>query len=68
MIPSTEQKLKDLQKRLVLASGVREEVGCTGTLGFRDANNCIWTGYAMRAHWIAQGYNIQPLTKERDRG
>lgn len=50
MILSTEQKLKDLQKRLVLASGVREEVGCTGTLGFRDANNCIWTGYAMRAH------------------
>ena len=35
--------------------GEVEEVGRTGNLGLVDANNCIWSGSAMRSCCIAQG-------------
>ena len=41
---STEKKLMDLGNRLVVASGEREGMGWTGSLGLIDANYCIWTG------------------------
>ena len=39
---STEKKLMDLENRLVVAEG--EGVGWTGSLGFIDANDCLWDG------------------------
>ena len=43
---STEKKLMDLENRLVVAKGEREEegVGWMGSLGLVDANCCIWSG------------------------
>ena len=41
---STEKKLMDLQKRLVVVKGEGEGVGWTGSLGLIDANDCIWSG------------------------
>ena len=41
---STENKLMDMEKRLVIAKGDREGVGWTGSLGLVDANDCIWSG------------------------
>ena len=41
---STEKKLIDLEKRLVVAKRVGEGVGWTGNLGLIDANFCIWSG------------------------
>ena len=40
---STEKKPTDLN-RLVVAKGENEGVGWTGSLGFIDANSCIWNG------------------------
>jgi len=39
---STENKLMDLENRLVVAKGVGEGVGWTGSLGLIDANFCLW--------------------------
>ena len=41
---STEKKLTDFEKRLMVANGVGDGVGWTGTLGLIDANFCIWSG------------------------
>ena len=41
---STEQKLMDLEKRLVVAKGEAERVEWTGNLGITDANGCLWNG------------------------
>ena len=41
---SKEKKIMDLENRLVVAKGEREEVGCTANLGLIDVNNCIWNG------------------------
>ena len=41
---STEEKLMDLEYRLVVAKGVGEKVGWTERLGLIDANYCIWSG------------------------
>ena len=41
---STEKKGKDLEKRLGVAKGEGEGVGWTGSLGFIDRNDCIWSG------------------------
>ena len=38
---STEKKLKDLENRLVVAKGEKEEVGWTGNLELINANYCI---------------------------
>ena len=43
---STEKKIMGLENRLVVAQGEgeREGVRWTGSLGFTDANYCIWSG------------------------
>ena len=41
---STEKKLMGLQNRLVVAKGEGEGVGCLGSLGLIDANDCLWNG------------------------
>ena len=54
---TTEKKLMDLENRLVVAKGEREEegVGWTGSLGLIDAYCCLWNGWAMRSWCIALG-------------
>ena len=39
---STEKKLMDLGKRLVVAKREGEGVGWPGSLGLIDANYCLW--------------------------
>ena len=41
---STEKKIMDLEKRLVVDMGEREGVGWTRSLGLIDANYCLWNG------------------------
>ena len=41
---STEEKMMDMENRLVVAKGEGEEVGGTGSLGLVDANCYIWSG------------------------
>ena len=38
---STENKLVDMENRLVIAKEERERVGWTGSMGLVDANYCI---------------------------
>ena len=45
----------DLENRLVVAKGEREGVGCIGSLGFIDADYCLWNGRAMRSCCVALG-------------
>ena len=40
---STEKKLMNLEKRLVVVKGEGEGVRWTGSLGLIDANYCIWS-------------------------
>ena len=44
MYLSTEKKMMDLEKRLVVAKGKREGVGWIGNLGLTDADYCLWNG------------------------
>ena len=41
---STEKKLMDLEKRLVVAKGEGEGVVGNGNLGLIDTNYCMWNG------------------------
>ena len=41
---STEKKLMDLENRLGVAKGEGEGVGWMGSLGFMDADSCLWNG------------------------
>ena len=41
---STEEKLMDLEKRLVIVKGERDEVGQTGNMALIDVNYCLWNG------------------------
>ena len=41
---STEEKIMDLENRLVVAKGEGEGVGWTGNLGLIDAKNCLLNG------------------------
>ena len=41
---STEKKIMDREKRLVVAKGEGEGVGGTGNLKFIDAHDCLWSG------------------------
>jgi len=50
---STENKITDLENRLVVAKG--EGVGWLGSLGLIDANYCLWNGLAIRVCCIALG-------------
>ena len=40
----TEEKLMDLENRLVVAKVEGEGVGGLGSLGLIDANYCLWNG------------------------
>ena len=56
MILSTEQK--QTHRRGEQACDCQEEgegVEWTGSLGFIDANYCIWSGWAMESYCTAQG-------------
>ena len=46
LIYSTNEPMygKDMENRLVFAKGEGEGVGWTVSLGFVDANYCIWSG------------------------
>ena len=52
---STEKKIMDLERRLMIAWGAGEGVGWIGSLGLRDAEYCLWNGLAMRSCCIALG-------------
>ena len=39
---STEEKITDLENRLMVAKGDGEGVGETGNLGLIDADHCLW--------------------------
>ena len=52
---STEKKLMDLEKGLVVAKGEGEGVGWTGNLGLIDVNYCLWNGYAVKSCCITLG-------------
>ena len=41
---SSEKKLIDLEKRLVVAKGEEEGVGWTGSLGLIDSDYRLWNG------------------------
>ena len=41
---STEKKLTDMEKRLLVAKREEEGVEWTGSLGLIDANYCLWNG------------------------
>ena len=50
---STEEKIVDLENRLVVAKG--EGVGWIGSLGLMHANYCLWNILAMRFCCVALG-------------
>ena len=52
---STEKKVMDMEKRLIVAKGEREGVGWMGYLRLIDANYCLWNGLAMRSCCVALG-------------
>ena len=52
---STEKKIMDLEKRLVVAKGEGEGVGWIGSLGLIDAYCCLQDGLAMGSHCVALG-------------
>ena len=41
---STEKKIMDMEKRLMVAKGEVEGMGWIGNLGLIDANYCLWNG------------------------
>ena len=58
---STEKKIMDLENRLVVAKGEGKGVGWIRSLGFIDANHCLWNGLAMRSCCVALGTMSNPL-------
>ena len=52
---STENKIMDLESRLVVAKGDGEGVGWTWSLGLIDTDCCLWNGWARRYCCIALG-------------
>jgi len=50
---STEKKIMDLEKRLVVAWREGEGGGWIGSLGLIDANYCFWNGLTMRSCCVA---------------
>ena len=48
---STEKKFMDLENTLVVAKV--EGGGGTGSLGFKDANYCLWNGSAIKLETIS---------------
>ena len=52
---STEEKIMDLENRLVVSKGEGEGVRWIGSLGLIDADYCLWSGLAMRFCCVALG-------------
>ena len=52
---STENKIMNLENRLVAAKGKGEGVGYIGNLGLIDVDSCLWNGLAMRSYCVALG-------------
>ena len=52
---STENKIMDLENRLVVSKGEGEGVGWIGSLGLIDADYCYCNGSAMRSCCVALG-------------
>ena len=52
---STEEKIMDLENRLVVAKGDGEGVEWLWSLGLMDANYCLWNRLAMRSCCAALG-------------
>ena len=50
---STENKIMDLENRLVVFQGVGEGVGWMGSLGLMDANYCFCNELTMRSYCVA---------------
>ena len=41
---STEEKIMDMENRLVVSKGEGEGMGWTGNSGLINANSCLWNG------------------------
>ena len=52
---STENKIINLENRLVVAKGEGEEEGWIVSLGLIDVGYCLWNGLAMRSCCVALG-------------
>ena len=52
---STEKKVREGGKGVVVGGGEGEGVGGIGSLGLMDANYCLWKGLAMRSCFVALG-------------
>ena len=63
---STENKIMDLQNRLVVAKGEEERVGWLGSLGLIDKNYYLWNGLAMRSCCVALGTMSSHFMMEHD--
>ena len=50
---STEKNIMGLENRLVVVKGKGEGVEWMGSLGFMDADYCMWNGRAMRSCCVA---------------
>ena len=65
---STENKIMDLENRLVAAWGDREGVGGIGSLGLSDANYCSWNGFTARSCCVALRTMSRYLYRNRTMG
>ena len=62
---STENKIMDLENRLVVAWGEQEGVGGIGSLGSMDAKYCSWNEIKMRSCCVnmrTMSRQLQPST------
>ena len=50
---STEKKIMDLEKRLMVAKGEGEGAEWIGNVQLIDANYCLWNGLAKRSCYAA---------------
>ena len=50
---STDKKIMDLEKRLVIAQGEKEGVGGIRSLWLMNANYCSWNGLITRSCYVA---------------
>ena len=48
-----QEKIMDLENRLVVAWGGEEGVGWISSLGLIDVNYCFWNGLTMRSCCVA---------------
>ena len=63
---STEKKIMDFEKRLVVAKGDREEVGWMGCLGLIDADYCLLEWISNEILLCRTGNYVWSLMMEHD--